>query len=150
MNWLNPTIFGNGTLGGFDILMSQYGQVTKSLTFQDIVRLVFWLLTARTENPDNPQTHPSTSDLNECHSRCPQTPPRHPPDTPKASPANITCQQTPTDTARHPKSLTVLFEYVWWCLLAFVVVCWHVVFPGAVWGVSGGCLGGVWGYSEWY
>ena len=27
------------------------------------------------------------------------------------------------------------------CLLAFV-------FPGDVWGVSGGCLGGVWGYKN--
>ena len=72
-------------MGGFDILMSQYGQVTKSLTFQDIVRLVFWLLTARTENPDNPQTHPSTSDLNDTtpdatrhHPDILQTPPGHP------------------------------------------------------------------------
>ena len=51
----------------------------------------------------------------------------------------------------------MLFEYVWQCPLASVVVCWHVMFPGDVWGclgdvwgVSGGCLGGVWGISEWY
>ena len=56
-------------------------------------------------------------------------------------------QQTLPDTQNHWQ---VLFEYVWWCLLAFVVVCWHVVFPGAVWGVSGRCLGGVWGCSEWF
>ena len=35
-----------------------------------------------------------------------QTTPRHPPDTPKASPGNATCQQTPKDTARHPRTLT--------------------------------------------
>ena len=39
----------------------------------------------------------------------------------------------------------MLFEYVWRCQLASVAVCWHVVFPGDVWGVSGGRLGGVLG-----
>ena len=134
------------------IQRSSSGRLTTiSHTFQDFVKLVFWLHTARTENPDNPQTHPSTSDLNEYHSRCPQTTPRHPPDTPKASLGNITCQQTLTDANRRQQTLPdtqnlwqVLFENVWWCLLAFVVVCWHVVFPGAVWGVSGGCLGVFW------
>ena len=34
----------------------------------------------------------------------------------------------------------MLFEYVWRGLLASVVVCWHLMIPGEVWGVSGGCL----------
>ena len=125
--------------------MSQYGQVTKSLTFQDFVRLVFWLHTARTENPDNPQTHPSTSDLNECHSRCPQTPPRHPPDTPKASPANITCQQTPTDANRHCQTPKITDSAVWVCLVVSVGVCCRLLACCVPWS----CLGGVWGMSGW-
>ena len=32
------------------------------------------------------------------------------------------------------------------CPLASVVVCWHVMFPGDVWG----CLGDVWGVSGGY
>ena len=40
----------------------------------------------------------------------------------------------------------MLFEYVWQCPLASVVVCWHVMFPGDVWG----CLGDVWGVSGRY
>ena len=40
----------------------------------------------------------------------------------------------------------MLFEYVWQCPLASVVVCWHVMFPGDVWV----CLGDVWGVSERY
>ena len=31
-------------------------------------------------------------------------------------------------------------------LLASFGVCWHVMFPGDALGVSGGCLGGVWGH----
>ena len=34
--------------------------------------------------------------------------------------------------------------------LASVGVCWHVMFAGDALGVSGGCLGGVWGHLEWY
>ena len=41
----------------------------------------------------------------------------------------------------------MLFEYVWQCLLASVVVCWLFDFPGDVWGVSGRFLGGNWGYK---
>ena len=69
-----------------------------------------------------------------------QTSPRHPQGIPSEhnmpTDANRR-QQTLPDTQNHWQ---VLFEYVWWCLLAFVVVCWHVVFPGAVWG----SLGNVW------
>ena len=124
--------------------MSQYGQVTKSLTFQDFVRLVFWLHTARTENPDNPQTHPNTSDINEYHSRCPQTPPRHPPDTPKASPRNITCQQTPTDANRHCQTPKITDRC---CLSMSGGVCWHLLLSVGMLcslELSGGCLGDVW------
>ena len=62
--------------------MSQYGQVTKRHTFHGFARLVFWLHTAGTENPDTPKTQPSAYNFNENHSEHPQTPPRHPPDTP--------------------------------------------------------------------
>ena len=47
----------------------------------------------------------------------------------------------------------MLLEYVWRSRLVSLVVCWHVVFLGHVWGclwdvwgVSVGYLGGVWRY----
>ena len=82
-----------------------------------------------------------------------QTPPRHPqthPDIPQTHSRHLQGtqhanrrQQTLPET---PKHWQVLFEYVWQCRLASVVVCLHVLFPGYVWEVSVGCLGGVWGY----
>ena len=36
-----------------------------------------------------------------------------------------------------------------WLFVSVGVYC-HLLFPGHVWGVSGGCLGGVQGISEWY
>ena len=58
-------------------------------------------------------------------------------------------RQTLPDTPRHCQ---VLFEYAWQCPLASVVVmlC-SVETSGGVWGVSGGCLGGVlWVIIETY
>ena len=57
-----------------------------------------------------------------------RTPPRHPPDNPKASPGNITCQKTTTDTNRHcqtPQDTAMchVLECAWQCLLGPVVVC---------------------------
>ena len=108
--------------------------------------MVFWLHTARTESPDTPQTHPSASEFHDYHSDTP----KHPPDIPKAPPRYLQGtqhsnrrQQTPPDT---PKHWEALFEYVWRCQLASVVVCLHVLFNGDVWGVSVGYLGGVRGY----
>ena len=78
--------------------------------------------------------------------RFPQTPPKHSPDNHISSLWNMTCQQTPTDTAKDPKKLT---GAVWESLAVFlgiVVVCWHFMFPGDIWGVSGSSLRGVWGY----
>ena len=107
------------------------------------------LHTARMENPDTPKSHPNISDFHEYHWNTHI----HPPDIPqtpqdisreiKMSTDDNRRQQTPPDTLRHWQ---VLFEYVWRCLLARVVVCWHLEFLGHVWGVSGGCLG----VSEWY
>ena len=39
--------------------MSQYGQVKTSCAFQGCAKVVLWLHTARTENPDTPQTPPT-------------------------------------------------------------------------------------------
>ena len=133
--------------------MSQYGQVTKRHTFHDFAKLVFCLHTAGTENPDTPQTHPSASNFHEYQSEHPQTPPRHPPDTPQTAPGNTTCQQRTTDANRHHQTYSNSTSQclwvsgsVWQCLLASVGVCWHVMFPEDALGVSGGCLGGVWGH----
>ena len=115
--------------------------------------MMLQLHTVRTGIPDTPQTRLSASSFHEY----PSDTPRHPLNTPQTSPWNSRYQQmttddnrwqkTPTDTLRHWQ---VLFEYVWRCLLAHFVVCWHLDFPGDVWGLLRGCLCGVWGVSEWY
>ena len=79
----------------------------------------------------------------------PQTPSKHSPDNPTAShehdmPTDANRrQQTPPKT---PRNWQVLFEKVWQCFLASIVVVWHFMFPGDIWGVSGRSLRGVWGY----
>ena len=77
---------------------------------------------------------------------------RHPTDIPQTSHRHLQGtrhanrqQQTPINTARHTQTAPVS---VLGCLAVSVGVCWHVVFPGDVWGVSAGCLGCV-GVSEW-
>ena len=77
-----------------------------------------------------------------------QTSPRHPPDSSREH--NMPTddnrrQQTPPDILKQHLSVS---GGVWRGLFASVGVCWHVMFPGAIWGVSGGCLGGVWECSE--
>ena len=139
-------IFVNLIYGHFDILMSQYDQKNKSHAFQGCSKMVFRLHTARTENPESPQTHPSASVCHEYHSDTPQTPIRHPPDT-------LQWKEILTDDDTHKHTLPDILKQhlsvskgVWRCLLAYVVVWWHLGFPGDVWGVSGGCLEDVWGY----
>ena len=75
---------------------------------------------------------------------------KHSPDNPMASLRNMTCQQTPTDTAKDPKNLTgaiweslAMFLGICCCLLAFHVPRGYL---GGVWEESEGCLG----VSEWY
>ena len=78
--------------------------------------------------------------------RFPQTPPKHSPDNPMASLRNMTCQQTPTDTAKDPKKLT---GAVWESLAMFLGICCCLLafhFPWGYLGVSGRTLRGVWGY----
>ena len=72
---------------------------------------------------------------------------RHPQISPRQPHGISREHKTPTDANRHqqtmpdtPRHWQVLFEYVWQCPLASVVVCWHVMFPGDVWG----CLGDIW------
>ena len=79
---------------------------------------------------------------------------RYPSDTPQTTPWHLQGtqhtnrhQQTHTDTPRHRQ---VLFEYVWQLSLG---ICCHLLACHVLWrrlGVSGGCLGSVWGISEWY
>ena len=52
--WPNPIFFWKLICGGFGILMSQNGQVKKSCAFSGCAKMVFWLHTTRTENPDTP------------------------------------------------------------------------------------------------
>ena len=100
-------IFVSLIYGHFDILMPQYAQMNKSHAIQGYAKVVFWLHTAMTENPDSPQTYPNTSGCSEYHSDTP----KHPSDTPQTPPDisrelkmpldDNRCQQTPPDTLGH-------------------------------------------------
>ena len=143
-------IFGNLLLGGFGILMSNMSQVKTILSFLGRDKIVLRLHAAGTENPDTPkhirvplismnitQTPPNTH----------QTSPRHPPDISREQEMptdNNRRNQTQTDSPRHPKTLT---SAVWVHLAVSVGVCWHFLLPGYVYGVSGGCMWGVWWVS---
>ena len=76
-----------------------------------------------------------------------QTPPKHSPDNPIASLWNIKCQHTPTDANRHPQRTQ---ETDRCCLRKSGSVSWHLLLSVGIpcsQGISGGCLGGVWGVS---
>ena len=103
-------IFVNLICGHFDILMPQYAQMNKSHAFQGYAKVVFWLHTAKTENPNSPQTCPSTSGCPEYHSDTP----KHPSDTLQTPPSHLQLthntnrrQQAPTDTARQTQMAPV-------------------------------------------
>ena len=108
--------------------------------------MVFWLHTAGTETPDTLQTHPSAFDFHEYHSDTP----RYPPDIPHTPPRHLQGardvnrrHQTPPDVLKQHLSVSL---GVWGCLfVSGGVCCWHLLLPGDVWWVSGGCLVGVWG-----
>ena len=142
-------IFGNQILGGFGILMSNMSQVQNVLLFQGCDKIVLLLHTAGTENPDTPK-HIRVPLISMNITQTPpdnhQTSPRHPPDISREQEMptdNNRRHQTQTDSPRHPKTLT---SAVWVHLVVSVVVCWHLLLPGDVLGVSGGCLVGIWGY----
>ena len=141
-----PNHFWKAYMRPFWYFNVSLGSGEKSFAFQDCAWIVILLHTERTENPHTPKTHLSASNFCKYPSDIPQTPP----DIPKTSSWHLQGtqnanrrQQTPPDTQRQCQ---MLFEYVWQCPLASVVVCWHVMFPGDVWV----CLGDVWGVSERY
>ena len=138
-------IFVSLIYGHFDILMPQYAQMNKSHAIQGYAKVVFWLHTAKTENPDSPQTYPSTSGCSEYH---PYTP-KHPSDTPQTPPSHLQWtqntnrrQQAPTDTVRPTQTAPV---GVRGCLGVSVGICCRLMASWVPWrclGVSDGCLGG--------
>ena len=87
-----------------------------------------------------PQTPPDTSQTPQ---DVPQIPPRH---CHKSNDTNR-CQLKLPDILKQRPSVSL--GVLGW-LFVSVGVCCHLLFPGHVWGVSGGCLGGVQGISEWY
>ena len=119
-----------------------------SHAFQGCAKIVFWLHTARTENPDTPQTHPSASDFHEYHSDTP----RHPPHIPQTSRThtsrehnmqteNSRGQSTPPDLLKQHLSVS---WGVWRCLAVSVGICWHLLACCVNWR----CLGGVCGIPD--
>ena len=75
--------------------------------------------------------------------RFPQTPPNIPLITPWHLCGTWHANRHQQTLPKTPRNWQVLFEKVWQCFLASVVVCWHFIFPGDIWG----CLGGPWGVS---
>ena len=129
--------------------MAQYGQVTQSHTIHGCAKLVFWLHTAGTKNPDTTKrirVPPISMNTTQNTPDTPQTLPRQ---LQGAQHANRQ-QQTPTDTTRHTQTAPVS---VLGCLAVSVGLCWRLLACHIPWG----CLGGVWGMfgwclgaSEWY
>ena len=119
-------------------------------------KIVLWRRTARTDNPDTPQTHLTASDFHKYHSdtiRHPQytsqTPPRHLRRT-KAPADTNRHKQTPADANRHIQKAA---GSVLGCPRLSVCVCWFLLASCVLWS----CLGGIWGVyggclmvSEWY
>ena len=142
----NPIFFGKLICDHFDISMSQYGQVKKVLPFGAVPN---WCVGSILQGLRTQILHK--------HIRAPpismnitQTAPRHLPDIPQTYPGSMTCQQTTKDYNRRQKTLPDTLKQhmavswgVWQCLLASVVVSWHVIFPGDALGLSGRCLGAV-------
>ena len=106
--------------------------------------MVFWLHTARTENPDTSQTHPSASNFHEYHSNTtkhltdiPQTPPKHLQGTQHANRR----EQTPPDTPGPWRRYLSMSGSVDWRLLSSVCMSCSLE-------ISGVCLWDVWGYMR--
>ena len=150
--------FVNLIYGHFDILMFQNGP-EKNCVFQGCAKIMLHLHTVRTGIQETLQTCLSASSFHEY----PSDTPRQPPNTPQTSPGNSRYQQTTTDDNRrqqmttepnrHPQTLTGAFEYVRKCLLAYVVVCCHLLSSVDILSsleMSGGYFGDVWGVSEGY
>ena len=78
--------------------------------------------------------------------RFPQTPPNIPLITPWHLCGTWHANRRQQTLPKTPRNWQVLFEKVWQCFLASVVVCWHFMFPGDIWWVSGRSLRGVWRY----
>ena len=113
-------IFVNLIYGHFDILMSQYAQMNKSHAIQGYAKVVFWLHTAKTENPDSPQTYPSTSGCSEYHSYTP----KHPTNTPQTPPSESSEHKIPTDDNRHRQTNS---NGTGRCPRVSGGVCWHLL-----------------------
>ena len=142
-------IFRNQILGGFGILISNISQVQTILLFQGCDKIVLRLHTAGTENPDNPK-HIRAPSISMNTIQIPpdthQTSPRHPLDISRE-------QEMSTDDNRHHQLYSnstcqclLVSGAVCLCLLLTVLVWWHLLLPGDVLWVSGGCLVGIWGY----
>ena len=104
----------------------------------------------RTQNPPKLIRAPLLAmNTTQIHPDTPRTPPRH-------LPAISSEHKILTEDNRHQQTLSDIIKKhlsaskgVWGCLLAFVVVWWHLGFPGDVWeclGVPWECLEDVCGY----
>ena len=129
----------------------------KSHAFPGCAKIMLWLLTAKAENPKHICALPISKNSTQIPSDTPQTPLRHPHTSPRHPLVTSMNKKTPTNANWHCQTYSNSTRQ---CLgvsragslslLASVVICWHLLFPGDVWGVSGGCLGGVQEISGWY
>ena len=145
-------IFVKPILGGFGILMSNMSQVQNILLFQSCDKIVLRLHTAGTDSPDTLQkirVPPIFMNITQTPPDIPQTSPRHPPDISREQEMptdNNRSQQTPPDVIKqHLSQCLWVSGAVCLCLVASVVVGWHLLLPWDVCWVSGGCMVSVWG-----
>ena len=107
--WPNPMIFRKLLLGGFDISMSQNGQVEQNLPFHCCSKMMGWLHNGSIQHRPNPQV------------------------TPKDSQAALTSQNTTRYTKTLPQtSPNSIIHYRHHCLSSNKVVIWCV----GIWGVK--------------
>ena len=118
--------------GHFDILMAHYIQVKTCCTLQHRAKIVLWLRTARTKNPDTPKTHLSASDFPKYHSDTS----RHRPNIPQTSPGHMKCQQTTADNNKISFMPPQAQKNGWVFAISFLFYClserhrklhWHLV-----------------------
>ena len=143
--WPNSIIFGGWFAAVFVFWCLTMVRWKKVVPFRAVPKWCFGSI------PQGPRTqippkHIHTCPISMITTQIPLDIPQTPSDIPQTYPGNTTCQQSPTDTARHPNTLT---GAVWVCLAGSIGVCCCLfacrVSVGCL-EVSVGCLG----VSEWY
>ena len=125
--------------GHFEILMSQLGQVKKTLPFRAMSKQCEFFTLQGVGNQVTHQTHPSTADNDRHHPNTYYTSSRHHSDMSihlLTSTETNWHKQTPTDTPRHLQTLSGVvwcwLKVTFWRLLVSVGMCWRLLLSGDI------------------